>query len=101
MSTGQTKKCEVKKEDFSKNDCFTAIKKKRRRDKANSDISNKTHDKFAPDNLLRKIQVHYLTFIISFLNEILLLFKYHKKFLKIDYEFNKNVNKKNVQELKV
>ena len=100
MPTGQTKKFEVKKEDFSKNDCFTAIKKKRGRGKANSDISDKTHDKFAPDNLLRKIQVHYLTFIISFLNQILLLFKYHKKFLKLDYEFKKNVNKKNVQELK-
>jgi hypothetical protein len=100
MPTGQAKKFEVKKEDFSKNDCFTAIKKKRGRGKANSDINDKTHDKFAPDNLLRKIQVHYLTFIISFLNEILLLFKFPKKFLKLDYEFKKNVNKKKVQELK-
>ena len=100
MPTVQAKKFEVKKEDLSKNDCFTAIKKKRGRGKVNSDPSDKTHDKFAPDNLLRKIQVHYLSFIISFLNEILLLFKYQKKFLKLDYEFKKNVNKKNVQELK-
>ena len=100
IPTGQAKKFEVKKEDFSKNDYFTAIKKKRGRGKVNSDINDKTHDKFAPDNLLRKIQVHYLTFIISFLNEILLLFKYHKKFLKLNYEFKKNVNKKNVQEIK-
>ena len=85
---GQAKKCE-KKEEFSKNDCFTAIKKKRERGKVNSDINDKNHDKLVTDNLLRKFQIHYLSFIISFLNEILLLFKYHKKFLKLDNELKK------------
>ena len=76
------------------------MKIKRGRKKDISDLNGNTHDKIGPDNLLRKIQVHYLTFIISFLNEILSFFKYDKKFLKLGYDFKKNVNKKNVENLK-
>ena len=94
ISTSQLKKFEVIKKESS------LIKKKRGRGKANSDMNDKAHDKYSPDNLLRKIQVHFLTFIISFLNEILLLLNYNQKFLKLNYEYKRNVNKKNIQKLK-
>ena len=48
--------------------------KKKGRGRQRQMINNenlKIHDKFSTDNLLRKIQVHYLSFIISILNEIL------------------------------
>ena len=41
-----------------------------------------------------------MTFIISFLNEILEALDYNQKFLKIDYEFKKNVNKDFFESLK-
>jgi hypothetical protein len=51
------------------------------------------HNRLSSDNLLRKIQVHYFTFIISFLNFLLKYFKYDYKFLKLDYSIKKNINK--------
>ena len=80
-------------------------KKKRGRGKQNEQNDsnakeNKIHDKFSTDNLLRKIQVHYLSFIISFLNDILKNLNYSHRFLKLDYEFKKNVNKSFVECLK-
>ena len=96
----QTQKFEITKETSPKNNLYLAKKKKRGRGTKNPDPNLKTHDKFAPDNLLRKIQVHYLTFIIAFLNEILQKMNYGKRFLKLDYEFKKNVNKTNIQNLK-
>ena len=73
--------------------------KKRGREKKNS-LKKKIHNKFSPDNVLRKIQVHYLTFITSFLNTILKHLNYKQKFLKLDYDFKKNVNNKFVESLK-
>lgn len=60
----------------------------------------KIHDKFSTDNLLRKIQVHYLSFIISILNEILEQLNFEQRFYKLDYYFKKNVNMKFVESLK-
>jgi hypothetical protein len=51
------------------------------------------HNRFTSDNLLRKVQVHYLTFLISFLNFLLKYFNYEYKFLKLDYSIKKNINK--------
>lgn len=95
----QTQIFEITRETLP-NNIYIANKKKRGRGTKNQDPNLKIHDKFAPDNLLRKIQVHYLTFIIAFLNEILQKMNYGKRFLKLDYEFKKNVNKTNVQDLK-
>lgn len=60
----------------------------------------KIHDKNAMDNLLRKVQVHYLSFIISYLNDILKELKYKEQFLKIDYNFKKTINKDFLDQLK-
>jgi hypothetical protein len=51
------------------------------------------HNRLSSDNLLRKIQVHYFTFLISFLNFLLKYFNYEHKFLKLDYSIKKNINK--------
>ena len=51
-----------------------------RRGRKKEKIGNKKiHDKYVVDNLLRKIQVHFLSFIISFLNDILKHLNYKQK----------------------
>ena len=60
----------------------------------------KIHDKNSSDNLLIKIQVHYISFIVSFINEILKNLNYKQRFFKLDYKFKKNVKKEFVESLK-
>ena len=60
----------------------------------------KIHDKHTADNLLKKIQVHYLTFIVQFLNEILKFLNLEQRFRNLVYEFKSNVNKEFVNSLK-
>ena len=60
----------------------------------------KIHDKYSVDNMLRKIQIHYLNFIILFLNEILKNLNYKQRFLKLDYNFRKTIKKDFVELLK-
>ena len=67
------------------------IKKKRGR-KAKKETL-KIHDKSSPDNLLRKIQVHYFTFIIDYLNEVLRQLGFNEKFIPIDYQYKKKITK--------
>ena len=62
--------------------------------------NQKIHDKFSTDNILRKIQVHYMTFIISSSNDILKSFNYQEKFYKLDYNVKKIVNKDYFESLK-
>lgn len=80
------------------------IKKKRGRQVniSNSKDKNvqKTHNKFATDNLIRKIQVHYMSFILEALNEVLKALNYDVTFFKCAYEFKKNVNKDFFESLK-
>ena len=52
----------------------------------------KIHHKNAPDNILRKIQVHYITFIIDTVNELLNKLEYTEKFIDIDYNEKKKYN---------
>ena len=79
------------------------INNKRKRGKKSLKKINKfqkCHDNNRTDNLLRKIQVHYMSFIVSFLNIILKNLNYREKFLKLDYQFKRNVNKDFVEALK-
>ena len=78
----------------------TLSKNKKRGRQTNLKKERKIHDKFSADNILRKIQVHFISFIVFFLNDILSSFGIRKKFLKLDYEFKKDVNKQNFAELK-
>lgn len=64
-------------------------------------LNKKVHDSQSPDNIIRKIQVHYLSFIEDFFNQILEGYgKSFLNFLPISYDFKKNVSKKFVNELK-
>ena len=60
------------------------------------------HNKYVCDNLLRKVQVHYMNFIIDYSNSILKKYGYKKEdfFVAIDYKFKRNVKKDNVNLLK-
>jgi hypothetical protein len=78
----------------------TLSKNKKRGRQTHLKKERKTHDKFSADNILRKIQVHFISFIVLFLNDILRSFGIREKFLKLDYEFKKDVNKQNFAELK-
>ena len=75
------------------------IKKKRGRNRKRN-LNKKYHDKKSSDNILRKIQVHYLSFIIDFLNNILRILNYDRQFLELDYNFKKDVSRKNINKLK-
>ena len=70
-------------------------KKKRGRKKKH--ISDKIHDKNTIDNVLRKIQVHYLSFIVSYINEILQILGYKERFFKLDYKIKRDIKKINVR----
>ena len=84
------------------------IRKKGRRKKGknqnyNEQLSqhrNRFHNKNETDNILRKIQVHYLSFIESYLNDILEKFGYEERFQRLDYKFKKDIKKKCVNSLK-
>ena len=77
---------------------FTIKSKKRGRVKQKK--INKIHDKHTIDNVLRKIQVNYITFLISFINEILKNLNFNERFLKLDYSIKKNINKDFFESLK-
>ena len=90
---------------------FTTLNKKRRgrpKQKGKQEEINKNedkdyikiHDKYRSDNVLRKIQVHYLTFIVLFLNEILAFLNFKQTFRKFSYKFKMNVKKEFVNSLK-
>ena len=61
------------------------------------------HSKYSPDNALTKIQVHSLSFVIDFSNDVLKEFGYNQKeyfFVNIDSKIKEKVNKKTIAELK-
>ena len=60
------------------------------------------HDKYVSDNLLRKVQVHYMNFIIDYSNSILKKYGYREEdfFVDIAYKFKSCIRKDNVNLLK-
>lgn len=81
------------------NDTSLLINKKRGRQSISEKEDKKDHSKLSTDNIQRKIQVHYLTFIISFLNDILKYLGFREKFLNLNYEFKQVVNKNHFTKL--
>jgi hypothetical protein len=67
------------------NDTSLLGNKKRGRHSISENEDKKNHDRFSDDNILRKIQVHYLSFIISFINDILKSLGFKEKFLNLNY----------------
>ena len=76
------------------------IVKKRKRGPEKKTDNYKTHRHDATDNCLRMIKVHYLSFIVSFLNNILKKEQYKQKFYNLKYDFKKTTNKKEINSLK-
>ena len=58
----------------------TLLKNKKRGRHTNLKEKKKEHNKFSADNIQRKIQVHFLSFIISFMNDIIKSFGFRKNF---------------------
>ena len=73
--------------------------KKGKKTKRNNNIGDKYHDKNSYDNILRKIHVNFISFIIEYANAIIQKFC-NSKFLKIDYQYKKTVNKSSFQKIK-
>lgn len=64
-----------------------------------------THNALDNDNILRKIQVHFLTFLVSFTNDYIdaLLPNLNKKtihFLQLDYMFKRTINYQAIENMK-
>jgi hypothetical protein len=58
-------------------------------------LNNKTHRKSDFDNILEKIQVHFINFIINLSNDALKIIKgknFRKAFKNINYDFKKKIN---------
>ena len=55
----------------------------------------KSHTKFSNDNILRKIQVHYLTFLVKYVNYFIkkYVYKPYPSFNQLSYDFKKNITK--------
>jgi hypothetical protein len=78
-------------------------KRKRGRKPKYDTKSKKVHDASDYDNIIRKIQVHFLSFIISFVNDLienLLPNNKDLKFKNLSYNLKKTVNHSYVENLK-
>ena len=85
------------------NNEYIIEKKKRGRRPKNETSKKRKHDASDYDNILRKIQVHYLTFIVNFTNDLIAAFIINNKELKfksLSYDLKKTVNHSYVQYLK-
>ena len=90
---------QVKEKKF-RTDYFSLKKKRGRVGIAIKGKNASIHDKFSEDNLRRKIQVHCMSCIISFINDILKQLGYEQQFNKLSYDFKKNVTNSFFKELK-
>ena len=63
-------------------------------------LEENEHNKYSSDNAKRKIQVHFISFIITFINFVLKELGYTDEFCNINYDFKINVNKNNIEKLK-
>ena len=75
-------------------------KKRGRKKKEQNTKYKREHTRDCRDNILRKIQVYFINFIVYFLNVILKNFNLKQKFMKLDYEFKKGIKKEFINILK-
>ena len=95
-------KFNVIKDNFDLNDKEKKENANKKRGRKPKTIGKKQHSAFDQDNIIRKIQVHYISFIIDFTNEIIqFIYKNNKTmyFKSINYEFKKTVNHSYIQQL--
>lgn len=83
------KNCEIDK----------TLRGRKRKEKSLNQLPN-VHTKYTSDNLLTKLQVHFLSFITDYSNSVIYKYGFRKKeerFFKIVYEFKKNTSKDTLQ----
>ena len=76
---------------------------KRGRKGLNTNNKNRIHSASDDDNILRKIQVHFLSFIVNYINDVIKTFVNDRNpplFKNLDYKIKKQVNHKFVEKLK-
>ena len=76
------------------------LRGRKRKNSSIKNINKIPHGKNSLDNILRKIQVHYMSFLPLSLNDILKQLNIDLEFCKLDYNFKKIVNKKTFKLLK-
>jgi hypothetical protein len=79
------------------------LKRHLKRGRKGSSVNKRIHGASDDDNIMRKIQVHYLSFVINFINDIIRTFNNNKNvptFKNLDYQIKKTVNHKSVENLK-
>ena len=92
----------------TKNNVFIIIKDTKtfrgRKTKRKKNSTDHFHDKYSSDNILRKIKIHFLSFIIYYANIIINVFPFEREkneiFKNINSDFKKNVNKDFFKDLK-
>ena len=90
----------VKVESKGENISTNYSSRKRKRGKAKTKNDNRKHNFDSNDNLQRKIQVHYLTFIVSFVNDLLKNLNYKQRFKNLEYDFKIKIDKISTKSLK-
>ena len=80
---------------------FTNKKTKRGRPKSTDIGVSKGHKGDSLDNLLREIHVHYLSFLVCFINDLLKNLNFKEEYKKLDYQFKRNINKKKIEIFKM
>ena len=80
----------------------TEICNKKRGRKFNKESKKQEHTASDPDNIKRKIQVHFLTFIVSLINDCLRTFCLDDKisFLNFDYKKKEKISKEYLHKIK-
>ena len=90
---------ELEEKEESKMNLFLTKKyKKKGRIKLN-DTNRKTHNKMDDDNVLTKIQVDFLKFLIAFSNDVIEPY-FGKYFMPINYNIRKNIKSDHIFKLK-
>ena len=83
-----------------------SIQKNKNRGRKSHESERKTHNKYYDDNLITKIQVHFLTFLIYFTNDVLKTGQIkddngnYISFLQINYDDKKNISLDYFEKLK-
>ena len=80
----------------------TGLPKMKRGRKPENNSKKETHDSKSYDNILIKIQVHYMNFIISFINDCIRAFNKSKKlfFKKFNTDIKKKISKMSFDSIK-
>lgn len=68
----------------------------------NNNKQKKTHSKFFKDNILRKIEVNFLSFLVMFINDKIKknISRAHPLLKKLDYKIKQNITKNFLKEIK-